>query len=315
MSPAPRASRARLEVGLALFAVYVIWGSTYFAIRVALEGIPPFLMAGVRFVVAGGVLYAMLRAGGAPAPTREEWRSASWTGALLLIGGNGLVCLAEQSVSSSLAAIVVATMPLWAVLFGSFAWGGQVAGERPSRLELAGVVVGFVGVAILNAGGGLEAHGVRAVLLLLAPVCWSLGSLASRRVRLPAGPMASAAQMLAGGIGMLVIGAVRGERLAALPGARPLLALLYLIVFGSLVAFRAYGFLLRTTRPATATSYAYVNPVVAVLLGVAFAGEEIHPAALVGAVIILGSLALLSVGKKRKTVAVAAPIEAAAESG
>ncbi len=295
--------RAKLEIGLALLAVYVIWGSTYFAIRVALEGFPPFLMAGIRFVIAGGVLYSTLRAGGAPAPTRDEWRSSAWTGALLLIGGNGTVCFAEQSVSSSLAAIVVATMPLWAVLVAAL-WG-----ERPSRVELVGVVLGFVGVAILNAGGGLEAHGIRAVLLLLAPVCWSLGSLASRRVGLPRGPMASAAQMLCGGAGMLVIGAVRGESIPVFPGLRSLLALAYLITFGSLVAFRAYGFLLRTTRPATATSYAYVNPVVAVLLGVAFAGESLRPAALVGAAVILASLVALSYGKRRKAAPEVAPAD------
>jgi drug/metabolite transporter (DMT)-like permease len=284
----------RLRIGLALLAVYVIWGSTFYAVRVGLDGFPPFLLGGLRFLIAGATLFTALRLNGARGPSAEEWRASAVTGGLLLVGGNGTICFVEETVSSSVAAIVIATMPLWAVLIAA------LAGERPTRRELVGAGLGFTGVVVLNAGGGLGGDGARAIALVLAPVSWAAGTLASRRMRLPPGAMAPAAQLIVGGVGLLGISAVRGEAIPAAPGLRSTLALGYLVVFGSLIAFRAYGFLLRTTRPAIATSYAYVNPVVAVVLGMAFAGERLRPSTFLGAGIILSALVALSLGAGRR---------------
>lgn len=283
---------ARRALIPALLAVYVIWGSTYYAMRIALEGIPPLLMGGVRFVLAGLALYAWARARGAPAPTWPEWRASMPIGFLLLTVGNGGVALAEgQQVSSSLAALVVATMPLWAVLFAS------AVGERPSRSEAAGLLLGLVGVALLQAGGDLRGHGFGALFLLVAPVAWALGSVWSRRLSLPKGPMSAAVQMLIGGVFMLAFSVGLGEHLTAFPSARSLGALLYLMIFGSIVAFTAYGFLLRNASSGVATSYAYVNPVVALGLGVVFGGEKIAWLTVVGAGVVLLGVAAMSLGK------------------
>ncbi len=279
--------RERFAVLAALLAVYVVWGSTYLGIRIALEGFPPFLMAGVRFVIAGALLFAGLWLRGAPAPTPRQWRSAALVGGLLLLGGNGGVVVAEQSVASGLAALGVATVPLWSALFAG-AWG-----QWPRRLEWAGLAVGFGGVALLNVGGGLRASPLGALALLVAPVSWALGSMWSRRLDLPGGLMTSAAEMLAGGALLLVTSAALGERPPAALALRPTLALAYLIVFGSWVGFSAYLFLLRRVRPAIATSYAYVNPVVAMVLGVAVAGERIEWGEWAATPVILAGVALV----------------------
>ncbi len=279
--------RERFAVLAALLAVSVVWGSTYLGIRIALEGFPPFLMAGVRFVIAGALLFAGLWLRGAPAPTPRQWRSAALVGGLLLLGGNGGVVVAEQSVASGLAALGVATVPLWSALFAG-AWG-----QWPRRLEWAGLAVGFGGVALLNVGGGLRASPLGALALLVAPVSWALGSMWSRRLDLPGGLMTSAAEMLAGGVLLLVTSAALGERPPAALALRPTLALAYLIVFGSWVGFSAYLFLLRRVRPAIATSYAYVNPVVAMVLGVAVAGERIEWGEWAATPVILAGVALV----------------------
>jgi drug/metabolite transporter (DMT)-like permease len=297
-SPAtPRSAVApevdRLALAGALAAVYVIWGSTYYAMRVALETMPPLTMAGIRFLVAGGLLYAWLRARDTPAPRPREWGAAAITGALLLAVGNGAVVFAQQWVSSSLAAIVVATMPLWATVFAA------AFGQRPTRAELLALVLGAGGVVLLNADGEIVAHGLGPLVILLAPVAWAFGSMWSRRLPLPAGPMTVATQMLAGGAFLLAGGLARGERFDAVPSAPSLAALAYLIVFGSLVAFTAYTWLLRSTRPAVATSYAYVNPLVAVAIGVGVAGETIGATAWAGGALILASVVLVQRAARR----------------
>jgi drug/metabolite transporter (DMT)-like permease len=277
----------------ALGVVCVVWGSTYFAIRVGLESFPPMLMGAVRFLVAGMAMYAVLRARGVRAPTAKEWRGAAYTGALLLVVGNGFVNVAERHVSSSVAAVLVATMPLWAAVFA------RLFGERASAGELAGIALGFLGVGVLNMGGDLRGEPLGAVFALLAPMSWALGSVLARRVTLPAGPMATAAQMLTGGAAMGVVGLLSGERMTAWPTARAAVAVGYLVVFGSMVAFSAYGYLLRHARPVVATSYAYVNPLVAVTLGVAWGGETVSVATLAGAAVILGGVGLLSRARSR----------------
>ncbi len=274
-------------VVLALLALYGIWGSTYLAMRVALESVPPFLMSGPRFVLAGAGMYVVVRWRGAPAPSRAEWIASAKVGVLLLTLGNGAVAIAEQSVSSSVAAIVVGSMPIWAALFG------RLLGTRAKGAEWAGLVLGFVGVVLLNLGGALQ-FDARGLVLLVAPIAWAAGSVWSQRLSLPAGPISTAMQMLAGGAAMLVLAAVTGERIHHVPSARSLGAMLYLALFGSVVAFTAYTWLLRNVRPALATSYAYVNPLVAVLLGWTLGGERVSGLTLAAAAVSIAAVALIA---------------------
>ncbi len=289
-------SELRLPAVAALLAVYVVWGSTYLAIRFALEGLPPLLMAGARFLVAGGVMFAVLWLRGAPTPTAGQWRNASLVGGLLLLGGNGGVVVAEQWVASGLAALGVATVALWSALFAG------VWGQWPRRVEWLGLAVGFAGVALLNLDGNLRASPAGAVALLVATVSWAFGSMWSRHLDLPSGLMAPAAQMLAGGTLLVVAGGLTGEAVPHAIALRPLLALAYLVVFGSWVGFSAYLYLLRRVRPAVATSYAYVNPAVAMILGVAFAGERITPTEWLAMPVILAGVALVVVAHGRAKV-------------
>jgi len=287
---------ARLPLGVvfALFALYVIWGSTYLAIRFAIEGLPPFLMAAIRFLIAGGVMYLFLRWRGAPNPTRAQWIGSAIVGCLLLGGGNGGVTFAEQWVSSGLAAVWIATMPIWAALFGGL-WG-----RWPSRIEWLGLIVGFVGVGLLNLEGNLRANPLGVIALTLATITWALGSVWSRHLSLPLGPMNSAAQMLLGSVALFVLSAISGERVAVPPTSTSMLALAYLIAFGSLIGFSSYGYLLRNTRPTVATSYAYVNPVVAVGLGVWLGGERITGIGILAMFVILSGVALVMLGRDTK---------------
>lgn len=258
-----------LAVLLALAAVYVIWGSTYLGIRFALEGgYPPLLMAGGRFLLAGTLMYGALRWRGMPAPTRAQWRNCALMGALLLGGGNGLVCIAEQSVSSGLAAVAVASAPLWIGLFSA------MRGQRPGKMEWLGLGIGFVGVVWLNAGSSLTASPQGLIALLIAPLAWAFGSIWSRGRDLPSPFMSAAAQMLCGGALMLVAGFALGERITAWPTLKATLSVGYLLSFGSIVAFSAYVWLLDHVRPTLAGSYAYVNPVIAVALGAWLANES-----------------------------------------
>lgn len=284
----------RVLVPLALLALYVIWGSTYLAIRIALTSYPPFLMAGLRFVCAGVALYAFLRWRGMAAPTRAQWLNAAATGALLLGLGNGLVCYAEQSVTSGLTAVAVAAMPLFAALFGG------LYGQWPKRMEWLGLGVGFAGVILLNFGGGMAAAPLGAAALVVAAAAWAFGSVWSRRRDMPPAAMNTAAQMLAGGAILLAGALLAGERLPAAPTTSATLAVVYLGVFGSIVAFSAYLYLLNTVRPALATSYAYVNPPVAVLFGAVLAGEAVHALDLVAMAVILGGVALIALARERK---------------
>jgi drug/metabolite transporter (DMT)-like permease len=262
-------SRQRARGLLALLAVYLIWGSTYLAIRFAIESIPPFLMLATRFLIAGGVLYLFLRLRGAPAPGWKQWAGSAAMGTLLLAGGLGVAAFAEQWVASGLVALAAAAVPLWTALFAGL-WG-----QWPARREWIGLAIGFLGVGLLNLEGGVRASPLGAVLLLIAPISWAFGSVWSRRLPLPSGLMSSATEMLTGGAVLLVLGLALGERVTAQPTGQSWLALGYLVIFGSLVAFSAYGYLLRSVRPALATSYAYVNPVVAIALGVGLDSERI----------------------------------------
>jgi drug/metabolite transporter (DMT)-like permease len=291
-----RAARPGLRLVVALATVYVVWGSTYLAIAIGIETIPPFLLGGVRFLVAGAAMFTWsVRRGdrtgdrlGAP-----QWRAALVVGGLLLAVGNGGVSWAEQFVPSGLAALVIATVPLWIAV-----WARALLGERLRPRAIAGLLVGLGGVAVLvqpRGGAGGSTAGVLA--LLLSALAWSGGSVWSRRARLPSRPLvATSMEMLAGGGVLVAASALRGEWSGFSPAAvsgRSLAALAYLVCFGSIAAFTAYMWLLRTASTALTATYAYVNPIVAVLLGWAVLDEAVTPAMALGGGVIVLAVALI----------------------
>ncbi len=283
------------RVALALAAVYLIWGSTYLGIRFALEGgFPPLLMAGGRFTIAGSLMYAFLRWRGVPAPTRPQWRNAAIMGLLLMLLGNGMVNLAEQTVSSGMAAVAVASAPLWMGIFAA------LRGDKPTRREWIGLGIGFIGVLWLNADSSLSASKTGMVALLVATLAWSFGSIWSRGRDLPSPFMSSAAQMLCGGVAMCIAGAVTGERFDGMPTAHGLAAFAYLIVFGSIIGFSAYIWLLHHVRPALASSYAYINPAIAVALGAWLAHERFGSHELLAMGVILLGVVAITLAKAKK---------------
>lgn len=303
MSNAPNAivheAPSQLRVGLAFAAVYIIWGSTYLAIREAVQTIPPFLMAGVRFVIAGSALYAWARWRGAAKPERIHWRSTLIVGALLLLCANGGVCWAEQYVPSGVAALLVTTVPLWMVLMN---WLRR-NGVRPSGAEVIGLILGFIGVAVLvdprSLAGQEPVDMVGAIVLLLSAFLWALGSLYSRHTPMPSSPLLSTAmQMICGGVLLLIASVATGDAWKhdlTQVSVRSLLAMAYLIVFGALVGFTAYVFILKVSTPARVGTYAYVNPAIAVLLGWWIAGERVTGTTIAAMGIILAGVVLITV--------------------
>jgi drug/metabolite transporter (DMT)-like permease len=282
------------QIACALAAIYLIWGSTYLAIGIAVETMPPLVMAGARFLIAGILLYAVMRWRGEPAPSGEQWRGALIVGSLLLLGGNGLVCLAERTVASSLAALVVATVPLWMVLLP---W--LTGGSRPPARTLIALGTGLVGVGLLTVGG--QDHGIDplgAGMLLAASLCWAIGSLYSRRLRHAHAPLVSTSlQMICGGAVLLVVAIAAGDlprtRLQAMT-ASSLVSFLYLVTFGSIVGFGSYVFLLRHTSATLATSYSYVNPLVALALGCLLHHEPLGQSTPIAAALIVGAVLMMS---------------------
>ncbi|MHB8448172.1 MAG: drug/metabolite exporter YedA [Rudaea sp.] len=286
-------SSPRILVPLALAGVYLIWGSTYLAIRIGVADYPPFLMAAIRFPIAGGLMYAFLRWRGVAAPTRQQWFNCLVTSTLLLGLGNGLVCYAEQTVPSGIAAVAVASVGLFMAIFAG------LYGQWPNRLEWLGLIVGFGGVIVLNLGNGLRSSPLGAAALVLAAIGWAFGSIWSRRRDMPAPAMGAAAQMLCGGIPLGLMALAGGERMPHLPSLHATLALAYLVVAGSILGFTAYVYLLHNVRPALATSYAYVNPPVAVLVGVVLGGESVHALDIAGTVVILAGVVAITLAKTK----------------
>lgn len=275
---------------LAFAAVYVIWGSTYLGIRVAVQTIPPLLLAGARFVTAGAVLFGFLLARGARLPNRREWSRASVAGIVMLAGGNGLVTLAETRVPSNLAALMIAGVPAYVLLLDWWRPGGV----RPSRQALVGILLGSIGLVLLVRPGADDlapSHWYGVAALVLAGWCWAFGSLYSRyRPMYPSSVLAGAQQMLAGGLVLSCIGVGRGELgrlMNAHVSAASFAAFAYLTIFGSLVAFSAFNWLVTKTTPAQLSTTAYVNPVVALVLGWLVLGESLHPVSLGGAALIV----------------------------
>jgi drug/metabolite transporter (DMT)-like permease len=294
--PGPAGSASPLAWA-ALVVVYLVWGSTYLAIRVGVRDLPPLTMAGLRYLSAGLVLYPIaLRTGAAglraaDKPGRREWLGAALVGCLLLVVGNGGLSIGEQTLGSGFAAVLVATVPLWMVLF---AW--PIDRARPTRKAVAGLVIGLLGVAVLTGAGAGAQHPVGVAIVLGASCAWGLGSVLSHRLALPQRALVAAAlEMIVGGVVLLIAATVRGEYLdvewSEVPSSA-WLALLYLIGPGSLLAFTAYGYALSRLPLTTVSTYAYVNPVVAVVLGVAILGEHLTAHEAVGAALVVASVAL-----------------------
>jgi drug/metabolite transporter (DMT)-like permease len=289
---------ARWRLYVAFLTVYVIWGSTYLAIRFSIETLPPFLMAGIRFLIAGGLLYGWARWRGATPPAGTDWRKAWIIGGLLLLGGNGGVVWAEQRVDSGLAALLITSEPFWIVLLGWL----HPRGHRPGVGVLAGLFIGLIGIGILIGPGSVNTgprfDWIGAGVLFLASLCWAAGSLYSSRAHMPeSAVMATGMQMLTGSMFLFGAGSLLGEWSRLHPAAvslRSALALVYLIFFGAIVGFSAYYYLLRNTTPSRASTYAFVNPVVAVFLGWALAGEQITGRTLLAtAVIVIGVMLVI----------------------
>jgi drug/metabolite transporter (DMT)-like permease len=293
---------------VAFAAVYLIWGSTYLAIRVGVRSLPPFLMAGCRFVTAGAILYSILRLRGVRAPSLQEWARGALAGLLLLTAGNGLITWAETRIASNLAALLVAAVPLYVALLDWLRPGGVA----PERRVWIGIGLGAAGMVLLVTRGGADGHptsGAAVAAMLLAGLCWAGGSLYSRYGSMHADPlMAAAQQMIAGGIAQLLLALARGEpqRVSwATLSTTGVVAFGYLTLVGSLVAFSAFGWLVKTSTPARLSTTAYVNPVVAVILGWALLGETLAPRALAGAALIVCAVMVMTLnlggGYKRVT--------------
>jgi drug/metabolite transporter (DMT)-like permease len=293
-----RATRSQILIAFA--AVYIIWGSTYLAIRFAIETLPPMLMVGSRFLAAGGIMYIWLRMRGAAAPKAIHWRSAAILGILMPVFGTGVVVWAEKRVPSGIAALLVAVEPLWIVLLQWWRPGGK----RPKAAAIGGVALGLAGLYLLVDPGSEKSHGglFAESVLLLAALSWAVGSLYSRSApQAKAKFLGTAMEMLVAGAVLVAVGLAIGEAshfsLGA-PSAKSWLALLYLITFGSIIAYTAYVWLLRIVNPTLVSTYAFVNPVVAVFLGWAFASEPLNGRMIAAAAIIVGAVALITMGGK-----------------
>ena len=303
----------KLKIWIALLTVYIFWGGTYLFIHFAVETIPPFYMAGSRFLLAGAILYVWRRLAGDPAPTRGQWLRASAVGLLLLLGGNGLLSLAEQKVATGISSLIIGSVPLWMTTMEALRPGGA----RPNRLGIIGLVIGFGGIALLVApsltgGASVNAPLLGVITLLCAAFFWSLGSIYSRIAHLPESTLLSTGmQMLAGGAGLYLAGTFTGEwhQLAlAQISARSWFAMLYLVLFGSMAGYTAYAWVLRAAPVSLVSTYAYVNPLVAILLGSLFAQETLTAHVLVSAAIIIGSVVLINLSRRSASPAPPVPI-------
>jgi drug/metabolite transporter (DMT)-like permease len=279
----------------ALFACYIIWGSTYLAIHYALASFPPFFQMGTRFLTAGVLLLVFMLLRGEKLPSLSQWRNALVIGSLMLAGGMGLTATASQTIGSGLIATFIAVVPMMVS-----AWG-LLWGKRPTRLELAGMVVGMVGVLLLVQGRSFSASTVGLMAIGGATLAWSLGSvLQTTRLPLAPGPIGFASEMLCGGAVLMVIAMVLGEQFAWPPQPLAAASWAYLVVFGSLIAFSAYLYLLANASPALATSYAFVNPVIALFLGVVLAGEVVSLSEWMASAIILAGVLLIFAAKLKQ---------------
>lgn len=303
----------KTKLWIALLALYIVWGSTYLAIRFAVETIPPFMHAALRFLISGAILYIWRRMSGDEAPTFSNWKATAVVGAALLLGGNGLVAWAEQTVPSGIAALMISTSPFWLVMFEAFRSGGG----KPTWQSIAGLILGFGGVFLLigpaevfGTSGRFDTFGI--ILLLLAPISWSMGSIYARGADMPRSTLlGTGMEMLAGAVALLIVSLFKGEFNGFSLGqvsTQSWLGLLYLITFGSLVGFVAYGWLLQNAPVSLLSTYAYVNPVVAVILGWLFANEKLTPQMGIASAIIIGSVILINSARQSSAKQAAAQI-------
>jgi drug/metabolite transporter (DMT)-like permease len=296
----------KTKIWLAMLAIYIIWGSTYLGIRFVVETIPPFLSAGLRFLVSAAIILVWRRLAGDPWPTRRQWRDAAIVGLLLLVGGNGLVSFAEQTVPSGIAALIIGSVPLWLTLFEALRPGGI----KPGWQSILGLIVGFAGIFLLvgpgESGTALHLDLLGTVTIILATILWAIGSVYSKNADIPNSTiMWTGMEMTAGALGLFVMSALTGEfakfDLAGV-SIRSWLGLVYLIAVGSLVGFVAYGWLLRNAPIALVSTYAYVNPVVAIFLGAWLAEELVTPRIIVAALVIIGSVIVINTSKQAKVI-------------
>jgi drug/metabolite transporter (DMT)-like permease len=299
-----RSHASRAQIIAAFASIYLVWGSTYLAIRYAIETIPPFIMGGARFVVSGAMLYLWARSRGASRPTRLYWRNAIIAGGFLLLGGNGAVMWAEQVVPSGLTALLVSILPFWLVIIE---WV-RPPRRRPSGAVLVGLVLGFIGIIVLVGPSDVGGHGdvspIGALVLILGSLSWAIGSFWSRDAQLPeSGLLTTGMEMLGGGVLLLIVGALTGEfshfDIHGVSKASAV-GLIYLISFGSLIGFTSYIWLLDKVSPARLGTYAYVNPIVAVLLGWAVAGERLSIRTGIAAAIVICAVALITTARSTK---------------
>lgn len=292
--PSINMSLPPVKVMIALLAVYLIWGSTYLGGAIALRSYPPFMLVAIRLIFAIVILMTGLTLTGAQFPSKRQMLNAAFVGALMFGGGAGLVSMAQGlGVASGLASLAVAAVPIWATIFASF------LGYRPTQLEMIGLVVGISGVALLNMENGLQSQPLGAFILLIGPMMWAFGSMISNRISMPKGFMGTAFQMIGGFIMLMLISTVRGEQFPTELELVPTIALIYLAFFGTLVAFSSYMYLVRTVRPALATSYAYVNPVIAVVLGITLNSEPITSLGILAMIVIVTGVVLVMMGKQK----------------
>ena len=284
-------SKQTLLIVIALLCTYFIWGSTYLAIRFGIESFPPFLMAGVRFTLAGVILYTVMRFMGSKNPTLSEWKGASIVGLLLPALGNGTVCYVQQTVSSSVAALAIATAPIWMAIFSSV-WGHHI-----TRQEWVGIFLGVLGIGLLNLGGSLHGDYVSALLLIFAAASWSFGSIWGKHLPMPKGLMGAACQMIAGGIALMIASTYFNESWPENISAKSWGAMLFLIVLGSIVAYSAFQYLLKAVRPLIASSNTFVNPIVAFAVGIWFANEHVTQNEVIALAVILLGVALILTSK------------------
>jgi len=289
----------KVKIWLAMFCVYIFWGGTYLAISFAVDSLPPFLMASARWFIAGTILFAWKRLAGVSRPTSTQWKTTAVVGLFLVLGGNGLLSWAEQHVASGVSAVLIGSIPLWIVVVDTVRPGGF----RPTRQTSLGVLVGFIGILVLinpfnGSGSTLSGERIGVLALLMAALFWSIGSVYSREhhTDMPDEPLlASGMEMLAGGAGLLVVGTLRGEWQSlslTQVSTNSLLGFAYLVIFGSLIAYASYSWLLGVAPTPLVATYAYVNPLIAILLGSLLANEPINLQIIIATIIIVGSVFL-----------------------
>ncbi|MBI5295690.1 MAG: EamA family transporter [Chloroflexi bacterium] len=295
----------KTKVWLALLAIYIVWGSTYLAIRFAVETLPPFFHAGLRFLVSGLILLAWRKLAGDPLPTRPQWKSLAIIGTLLLLGGNGLVSWAEQTIPSGVAALIIGAVPMFLVIAEAIRPGGV----KPTWRVIIGLLIGFTGIYLLvgpsEFSDGMKLNLAGVIVLLLAASLWAVGSVYSKHADLPKSAlMMTGAEMLMGSLSLFIVSAATGElkgfSFAQVSGSS-WLGLAYLITFGSMIGFVSYAWLLQNAPISLVATYAYVNPLVAVFLGFLFAGEDLSLRILAASVIIIGSVVFINSGNRRGT--------------